>query len=221
MAQWATAAELASLVQRAEVDTITSNLLLTAAADVIRNEVVQDIDLLTTLETYDGPKSRHGYNGAHRFDGTTFGGFTQGESVLFLRQRPCISITLVTENQGTGGIVDLVQGVDYSMGEGGRLYRFRDSNEDAERAWTTVRQGIAVTYTHGWDVTTPQYQTAKMLSMQLAARAYLNPESLYELRVGGYQESRYSRATPVTGMLQLTPVEKIMLDSLRSNWLTA
>lgn len=221
--QWASAAELASLVQRSEVDTITSNLLLSAAADIIRNEVGQDIDLLTTSETYDGPRGgRHHGGGSFGVDGygSVGRGRYGGDPTLMLMQRPCISVTSVTEDQVGVGVVTLTQGADYVLGAGGKLHRINNGNEDYAYPWTTKYQGIVVEYTHGWDVSTPQYQTAKQLSMQIAARGYLNPEGLYELKVGGYEESRFSRATPVTGLLQLTPIEKIMLNSLRSNWLT-
>lgn len=205
MTQFATASELASILQLPQVDTVTSNLLLGFAADMIREEVGQDIDLLTTAETYDGLNNRRApeYN-----------------NLLLLLQRPTISITSVTENQTNVGVVSLVQGTDYVLGEGGKLYRIQDSDEDNELAWTTKKQGIVVTYTHGWDVNTPQYQTAKAISLQLSGRAYINPQAMYELRVGGYQVSYFSRATPITGLLQLTPIEKKMLDSLRPNTLT-
>jgi hypothetical protein len=209
--QWGTAAELASLVQRPLVDTVTCNLLLSQAADLVRAECNQNIDIVTTTEVLDGPRS------------ATYMEPDPADAVVFLNEKPVISVTSVTELQVANGMTTLVQGTDFILGNGGRIYRIKSSSASSYSyyPWTVNKQGITVIYSHGYATTTWQYNTAKQISLQMAGRAYVNPEGLHQMRVGGYAARYFGTTTPITGMLQMTPFEKLMLAPLRANTLTA
>lgn len=208
--QWATAAELASIVQRPLVDTVTSNLLLSQAADLVRAECSQNIDIITTTEVIDGPPP------------ATYMEPDPADAQIFLLERPVISIVSVTELQVSNGLTTLVQDVDFKIGNGGRLYRIKANTPSsyAYTPWTVNKQGITVVYTHGYATTAWQYNTAKQVSLQMAARAYVNPEGLHQMRIGGYATRYFGTTTPITGMLQMTPFEKLMLAPLRATGLT-
>lgn len=209
--QWATAAELASLVQRPLVDTVTCNLLLSQAADLVRAECNQNIDIVTTTEVLDGPApASYMETGA-------------ADAMIFLNEKPVINVTSVTEFQVSNGMTVLVQGTDYVLGNGGRIYRIKSSSASSYsyQPWTTNKQGITVVYSHGYATTAWQYNTAKQISLQMAGRAYVNPEDLHQMRIGGYAARYHGTTTPITGLLQMTPFEKMMLSPLRANTLTA
>lgn len=200
-AAWATPTELASLLQRPALDNTTADLLLKAAADEIRAECQQSIDIASTVEVLDGPPNICSNE--------------YGNSVIWLTERPVRSVTTVTEIPSAGGSpVTLVAGTDYVLGKGGRLYRMSGS---AYIPWTTRKMGISVTYEHGWDIDSWQYGLAKTVSLQSAGRAYINPEALHQKRVGDFAVRYFGTTTPITGLIQLTEFERTKLDPLRKN----
>lgn len=207
--QWATAEELASIIQRATVDTVSANLVLSAAAQVVRNEVLQDVDLIETTEVHDGPAPTPFY---------TPDGYDA--SIIFLDQRPVASITSISELQVGVGSVDLVEGTDFVLGKGGKVRRVKSLGVAnwVSYPWTVNEMGISVVYQHGWDTDAREFATAKQISLQAAARAYVNPEMRHQLKIGTYQERYFGTTTPITGLIQLTPFEKLMLNPLRPNW---
>ena len=86
MTAFATASDLASILQRDTIDTYTANLLLNGAADAIRNEVGLQIDLLTTTETYDPPPIANWWEPP------------PADSALLLRERQVTAVTSIVEN---------------------------------------------------------------------------------------------------------------------------
>jgi len=77
--------------------------------------------------------------------------------------------------------------------------------------WPSRPRSIQVTYTHGWESPSPQWDAARHVALEAATRTFRNPGMLQSERIGDY-----SRAwVPTGGRAQLTEMEKRALDLLR------
>lgn len=206
-APFATANDLAALLQLDSVNTASADICLQFASDAVRAEVNQSIDLATTVETLDGPRKKDRYYDSYPIN-----------SVVFAHERPVHAVPKIQEYQNSvGALVTLVEYTDYTWDAAGGLYRISGGDDDNMIDWTRRRRGIIVTYTHGWSPDTYQYQLAKVVSTQVAARAYVNPEMVHEDAFGGYA-TRYKANSEMTmGIFEFTEHEKEMLGELRPN----
>ena len=159
---FATAADLASLLQVAAVDTSTADLLLDLATAAIQEHLRQDILAVTgdtfTVESPDGPW-------------------------LTLPQRPVTNVNSVAVNGNTV--------TDYSK-IGDRLYRvygWRWPSVDTipPLAIYGLKSTVTVDYDHGY-ATIPDIIRATCL--RVAARAYSNPSGYIREQVDDYAYER-------------------------------
>jgi len=186
VAAFGTAEDLASFLQVPTVDRYTAELLLDLASDAVRGETGLDIDVATTTEAYDGLDASNLYAGT-----------------VFLRQRPVTAVSGVSD----AGVL-LVPVTQYEWSAGGVISRVDGL------PFTDLAGGILVTYTHGWATNTREWRLARMVTLQVAARAYVNPLQVDSVTVGGITRT-YPRSEPRTGRLELTEFEKRRLDPLR------
>lgn len=206
-APFANSNDLAALLQLDSVNPASAEICLQMAADAVRAEVCQSIDLATTVETLDGPRKQDRWYDQYPIN-----------SVVFVHERPVSAVPVIQEyQQSVGSLVTLTEYTDYTWDVSGALYRISGGDDDNMIDWTRRRRGIIVTYTHGWEPDSYQYQIAKVVSTQLAARAYVNPEVLHEDTFGGYQVKYKGNAEMTGGLFELTEHEKQMLNQLRPN----
>lgn len=204
MAAFATPTELASLVQR-DVDTSTATLLLDLASTAIRNELHTDVDAGTTTETLDGT----------------------GMPWVFLSQYPVTALSSCTED-GTA-LVEDQQFIWRKSGAVGRLGGvsgpwifnmppFWIAPADwppglTPGMWTSRPRSIVISYSHGWATSSRQWQTARLVCLQAAARAYVNPEQVIRSDVGMVKTFHDIK---IAGRLELSEYEQHQLDPLRA-----
>lgn len=209
-APFAQPSDLAALLQVDSVDPTSAALYLQMAADTVRAEVDQEIDLGTTIETLNGPQGHDKYYMSWPIN-----------SVVFLHERPVLAIPTIQEWQASSqSFVTLVEYVDYIWDRGGAVVRITGGNDDNPIDWTRRRRGIKVTYTHGWAQNTYQWNLAKSISTQVAARAFVNPENIHQEDFGGYSVRYRANAELTVGHFELTKHEQQSLSILRGNSLT-
>jgi hypothetical protein len=185
MAAFATAEDLASFLQVPTVDRYSAELALDLASDAVRAEVNQDIDVATTTEVHDGLPVTHAW-----------------ADTVFLRQVPVTAVSAVISD----GL--LVPPSQYEWSAYGVIHRF-------SLPFSNLSSGITVTYTHGWAPTTRQFRLARVITLQVAARCYVNPSQLDVLTVGSISRSWPKENDGRTGRVELTRYEQRRLDPLR------
>lgn len=197
MAAFATAEELASLLQR-DLDTATAELVLDLASAAIRADVDQQIDQVEDdTVTIDPPAAR----------------------ALLLPELPVTAVTAVKI-----GAVELVADTDYSWTPAGIIRRtgtavtVNDLTVDGWR-WGTAPKSIEVTYSHGYPAGHRHLDTCRSVCLQAAARAYLNPEQVISksATIGGIVKSRTWGSSSAAGRIELTEFERRQLDRLRDS----
>ena len=191
--QWATSDELSAMIQRSPINTTSADLYLTQAAQAIRGWCQQTIDITQTDDMFDGPQQTSVWN------------TTTDLSKLFLPEKRLISVDSVTEDD-----IPLIDGYDFTWAPGSTsVRRIVNGGQTTFQPWTSNRQAIEVVYTHGWDTDSYNFAIAKMISLQIAGRAYVNPEAKYQEGYGAsYSVAYMGRNTPITGSLSLTDYEK-------------
>lgn len=185
MTAFATAEDLASFLQLPTVDRYSAELLLDLASDAVRDEAGQDIAIITSTEVYDGLPWDHLW-----------------ADTIFLRQVPVRSVTSVTSD----GV--LVPAAEYEWSAKGAITRLTGPFSEAQG-------GISVVYEHGWADTTRQYKLARSITLQAAARAYVNPYQVDSLQIGSINRSFPKENDGRTGRIELTKYEQRRLDPLR------
>lgn len=80
--------------------------------------------------------------------------------------------------------------------------------------WTAWPRSVTVTYSHGWAPPSPQWDVARQVALEVAGRAYRNPEGmqLQSERIGDWSRSWMPTGTQ-TG--QISDAAKRSLDLLR------
>lgn len=195
MSTFGTAADLAAMLQH-DIDTSTANLLLDLASTAVRTEVKQTIDIATTTETYDSPNVVSWLPVATSMLAVTIAQQVPINGLLFLREIPVTTVTSVAEDG-----VTLDPSV-YQWNRFGRIKRITG-------IWSSLNiNNIVVTYQHGWDTTTRQWQVARQVCLQAAARMYVNAGQMISQRVDMVHE-QYTE-------IKLSDYEKSLLDCLRS-----
>lgn len=185
MAAFATAEDLASFLQRPTIDRYTAELALDLASDAVRDEAGQDIAEASTTEVYDGLPADHPY-----------------ANVIFLRQVPVTAVSGVVSDGVT------IPAAEYEWSARGVIVR-------TARPFSAVLRGISVTYTHGWEPTALEYRLARSITLQVAARVYVNPYQLDGLQIGSINQSFPRETDGRTGLAELTKFERRRLDPLR------
>jgi len=111
------------------------------------------------------------------------------------------------------GEEELRPGVDYEWNAAGCLWRRRSYWYDrVEIPWPKRPRALRVTYDHGWAPRSPQWNAARQVALEVAARTFRNPGMLQSERLGDW-----SRAwVPRGGRAELTPAEQRSLDILRT-----
>lgn len=170
----ATPSDLASYIQ-ADLDTATATLALEVVTGWIKDEIGQNL-LSVTSETI-------------TLDG--------GERIIYLPQRPVVSVEAVTTTDYLGTVETPVLDSDYRV----RGHRLIWSGYG--RAWP---EQVTITYTHGY-ATIPQGIRGVCLSA--AARMYQNPDGLRSETVGGVSWTAAGSAVDVGP--GLTDAEKLSL----------
>lgn len=208
-APFATPSDIGALLQIDTVNVASAQLCLALAADAVRAEVDQSIDIGTTVERVDGPRK-----GDHWYESYPAG------SVIHVHERPTLAVPTIQEYKQGTGLVTLVEYTDYTWDRSGAIYRIEGGDDDNMIDWTRRRQGIIVTYTHGWSQDSYHWNLAKIVSVQLAARVYVNPEGLHQLDFGGYSTRYRANSELTVGLFELTEHEKTMLKALHGTSLT-
>lgn len=217
MASFATPSNLASYLQVNSVDTVTAQMMLDAASNAIRIEVNQTIDYTTNdVQSYDGPdltKMQSGFWGGFGPTAAMAGWRDVRECKILLREGP---VDLTQPVTIVDGGVSLVQGTDYVVGREGVVYRLNNF-------FTPGPDTVQVTYSHGWQPTTRQWLAAYNVCLQVAARAYVNPQQAGMVKMGAF-EIQYphpvrsggaNQTFGYAGRVELSDFEKRTLDCLR------
>jgi len=152
------------------------------ASAAVRADVVQQVNLVADEITLDG----------------------SGSDVLLL---PELEVHQVGKVRLDGDL--LVEGRHYSWSSAGVLWRL--ASRWHRPIWPRRPRCITVAYRHGWDEGSPQFQAARQVALEVAARTSRNPDMLQSERIGDW-----SRAfVPTGGRAQLTDIERTLLDPLR------
>jgi hypothetical protein len=177
----ATPSDLASHLQ-SDLDTATATLALETVTGWIQDYLGQRVTQVTNeTVTLDG-----------------------GERVLYLPQRPVVSVGAVTTTDYLGDTETPVLGADYRV----RGYRLIWSGYG--RVWPEV---VTVTYSHGYGSSIVP-QGIRGVCLSAAARMYQNPESLRSETVGGV--SWTAAGSGVDLGPGLTDAERLTLSAYRA-----
>lgn len=121
--------------------------------------------------------------------------------VLLLPELPVTDVASVTEYGQT-----LLAGTDYTWSSAGTVTR-------CGQAWPVEARAVVVTYDHGYADIPGQ---VRAVCLQLAARAYVNPQQRTSISIGDYSESFAAGGQGRTGRLEITPYEQRQLRGLRA-----
>jgi hypothetical protein len=100
---------------------------------------------------------------------------------------------------------------EFDYDHAGCMWRLWRGSQMLLRHWP-IRERIVVTYDHGWEPHTPQFQAARHVALEVATRTFRNPGMLQSERIGDW-----SRAwVPTGGRAALTDQERTLLDLLRT-----
>lgn len=181
LAPFITLAELRASLQEPELDDEQAAFLVELASATVRAEVAQTVNVIEDDTVV--------------LNGT-------GSAVVLLPELEVRAVTLVKLWDA-----ELSEGRDYRWAGAGDLRRLGW----AVPYWPAVARCLAVTYSHGWAPPSPQWEAARTVALEVAGRAYRNPEMLQSERIGDYSRAYVPRG----GRAELTPVEKRLLDPLR------
>lgn len=123
--------------------------------------------------------------------------------VLLLPQLPVTAVNRVVEYG-----VELLDGEGYTWSHAGTLTRLGG-------AWPVEPRTVSVTYSHGY-LPTEIPAVLRTVSVQVAARAFVNPEGATQISIGDASRSyAASSGQAPSGRLQLTDYERRLLRGLR------
>lgn len=177
----ATPSDLASHLQ-SDLDTATATLALEVVTGWIQDELGQRVVQVTNeTVTLDG-----------------------GDRILYLPQRPVVSVGTVTTTDRFGDTTTPVLDTDYRV----RGYKLIWSGYG--RVWPEV---ATVTYTHGY-LTAAVPQGIRGVCLSAAGRVYQNPEGLRSESVGGVSWTAAGSAVDVGP--GLTDAERLTLANYKA-----
>lgn len=194
MTSFATPSDLQLLLRLSSIDTDAATLLLELASNAVRADVGQTIDAAADeTVTVDGTPGR----------------------ALLLDELPVTGVSAVSING-----VALVEKVDFDWHRSGILHRCGTAITTpdytvAAWSWGGRPRSVEVTYSHGWETTSRQWQAARGVALQVAARCWTNPQQLGSETIGDWARSWNSGGTASASGLELSLEEKRQLDALR------
>lgn len=199
VAAFASATDLATFLGRS-LDSDRAELLVELASDAIRGDVDQQVDLIEDDEVVLDPP-------------------LPGRALL-LPELPVVAVSSIAIAETA-----LVAGVDYAWSPAGIVRRLGsafalgdDSTLDGW-SWGGTPASVHVTYSHGYPEGHRHLNTCRAVCLQVAARAYLNPDQVIaaSTTVGQVSKSRTYGSNSAAGRIELTEYERRQLDRLRDS----